>query len=148
LIAARALHGGASDCRNCTLHQLFLLTNLGERAGSGVPKIRSGWEAAGHSLRLFDSFEPFDQAVLEMGWAPAGGGTTEASEQTSEEASVETSGRILALLSAAPTLTAKQMASQLDLTPRAVEMQLAKLKAENRLQRIGPNKGGHWEVLK
>jgi len=61
---AQALHGGASDCRNRTLHQMFLLINLGERAGSGVPKIRSGWEQEGHGLRLFDSFEPFDQTVL------------------------------------------------------------------------------------
>src|SRR5690606_30699497 len=44
LPVAQALHGGASDCRNRTLHQMFLLINLGERAGSGVPKIRSGWE--------------------------------------------------------------------------------------------------------
>lgn len=38
---------------------MLLLINLGKRGGSGVPKIRSGWEQAGHSLRLSDSFEPF-----------------------------------------------------------------------------------------
>ena len=52
---------------------MFLLINLGERAGSGLPKIRSGWQQAGHALRLFVSFEPFDQTVLEMDWAPGGG---------------------------------------------------------------------------
>ncbi|MBF0433593.1 MAG: hypothetical protein HQK83_20105 [Fibrobacteria bacterium] len=30
-----ALEGGESDCRNQTLHKLFLLLGLGERAGSG-----------------------------------------------------------------------------------------------------------------
>lgn len=38
----QALAGGASDCRNRTLHQMFLFINLGELAGSGLPKIRSG----------------------------------------------------------------------------------------------------------
>jgi predicted HTH transcriptional regulator len=152
LPVAQALHGGASDCRNRTLHQMFLLINLGERAGSGVPKIRSGWEQEGHSLRLFDSFEPFDQTLLEMTWAPDASKVTETSVETSVEASVETSvetaSRILALLRQSPTLTAKQLAEQLELTQRAVELQLARLKLENRLQRVGPNKGGRWEVLR
>lgn len=114
---------------------MFLLINLGERAGSGLPKIRSGWAQEGHSLRLFDSFEPFDQTVLEMTWAPG------------SETSVETSGRILVLLRQSPMLTAKQLARQLELSQRAVELQLARLKSEKRLRRVGPNKGGRWEVL-
>jgi predicted HTH transcriptional regulator len=43
----QALRGGESDCRNRTLHQMFLMINLGERAGSGLPKIRQGWEVEG-----------------------------------------------------------------------------------------------------
>ena len=65
---AQALAGGASDCRNRTLHQMFLFINLGERAGSGLPKIRSGWEDMGHEVRLADSFEPYEQTTLEMNW--------------------------------------------------------------------------------
>ena len=56
-----ALQGGESDCRNRTLHQMFLMIGLGERAGSGLPKIRQGWERAGGRLRLGDTFEPYEQ---------------------------------------------------------------------------------------
>ena len=42
-----AFHGGESDCRNRTLHQMFLLISLGERAGSGLPKILSAWKSQG-----------------------------------------------------------------------------------------------------
>ena len=31
-------------------------------------------------------------------------------------------------------------------TPKAVEKHLARLKAEGRLRRVGPDKGGHWMV--
>ena len=31
---------------------------------------------------------------------------------------------------------------------RAVEKQIAKLKREGRLIRVGPNKGGYWQVQK
>lgn len=41
----QVLRGGESDCRNRILHQMFLLIGLGERGGSGVPKIYSGWES-------------------------------------------------------------------------------------------------------
>lgn len=140
---AQVLQGGASDCRNRTLHQMFLFINLGERARSGLPKIRSGWEAEGHELRLYDSFAPFDHTVLEMKWAQEEGKTTGTSEETSEE----TSSRVLALLKQAPSSSARQLAAQLGLSQRAVELQIAKLKSGKKLRRIGPNKGGYWEVL-
>ncbi|MDO4223807.1 MAG: putative DNA binding domain-containing protein [Acinetobacter sp.] len=38
--------GGMHDCRNALLHQMFLLIGLGERAGSGVPKILKACQMA------------------------------------------------------------------------------------------------------
>lgn len=96
-----------------------------------------------YALRLFDSFEPFDHTVLEMRWAAR----ADKAAKTSEETSEETPARVLALLRQSPALTARQLAEQLGLSQRAVELQLAKLKAAQQLQRIGPNKGGRWEVL-
>jgi ATP-dependent DNA helicase RecG len=37
--------GGVSECRNPSLQQMFLMIGGGERAGSGVDKIRSGWRS-------------------------------------------------------------------------------------------------------
>jgi ATP-dependent DNA helicase RecG len=37
--------GGVSECRNKALQQMFLMMGGGERAGSGVDKIRSGWKS-------------------------------------------------------------------------------------------------------
>lgn len=141
-----ALQGGSSDCRNRTLHQMFLLINLGERAGSGVPKIRAGWETEGRSLALTESFEPYDQTILTMNWAVPGV-SPEARGETSVETSVETPARILLLLRAEPGLTASALAKRLGLSTRGVELQLAKLKSDQKLRRVGANKGGHWEVL-
>lgn len=75
-------------------------------------------------------------------------GSEESSVQSSEESSVEKAGAdpLLQLLQANPALTAREAATQLGLTQRAVEKQLAALKASGRLRRIGPNKGGRWQV--
>lgn len=73
----------------------------------------------------------------------------EGSVQGSAESSVERpeATPLLRLLKAHPGLTAKQAAEQLGLSQRAVEKQLAALKASGRLRRIGPNKGGYWQVV-
>ena len=37
------LKGGVSECRNKSLQQMFLMIGGGEKAGSGIDKIRQGW---------------------------------------------------------------------------------------------------------
>jgi ATP-dependent DNA helicase RecG len=39
------------------------------------------------------------------------------------------------------------IAENLGLTARAIEKQIAKLQIDGRIRRIGPDKGGHWEVV-
>ncbi|MHB0818646.1 ATP-binding protein [Stutzerimonas stutzeri] len=143
--AKAALQGGESDCRNRTLQQMFLMINLGERAGSGLPKIRQAWQAAGGQLELNDSFEPYDQTSLRMAWQDTA--EPEIPEKTSEKTTEDTATRILALLRGEPTLSARKLAQQLQLSARAVELQLARLKSSGKLHRIGPAKGGHWQVI-
>ena len=64
-----------------------------------------------------------------------------------EKSSEKSSEKILALLKAEPRLAAREVAERLEITQRAVEKQIAKLREEGRLRRIGPARGGHWEVL-
>ncbi|MFA4908639.1 MAG: HTH domain-containing protein [Candidatus Omnitrophota bacterium] len=41
-----------------------------------------------------------------------------------------------------------QIANRTELSQRAVENAIARLKKEGFLKRVGPDRGGHWEVLK
>lgn len=146
--AEAALHGGASDCRNRTLHQMFLLINLGERAGSGLPKIRAGWEPAGHTLRLFDTFEPFDQTRLEMDWGDASDLVfSETPGITPGITPGKTPDRILEALKTTPSASVPELAALLDKSESAVQRAIRKLRQNGRLLRVGPTKGGHWEVV-
>ena len=61
--------GGNSDCRNRLLHQMFLLIGLGERAGSGMPKIYSGWKFANWRLPKLWEKETPPQTLLELSLA-------------------------------------------------------------------------------
>ncbi|MFT6348337.1 MAG: putative HTH transcriptional regulator [Psychromonas sp.] len=58
-----------SDCRNQTLQSMFLLIGLSERAGSGIPKIFSGWSSVNwRTPKLQEKSDPA-QTILELNTA-------------------------------------------------------------------------------
>lgn len=73
-------------------------------------------------------------------------GSEESSEISSEIGSEKRAEKILTLLAAHPASSARGIAKILGVTPRAVERQIAGLKASGRLRRVGSTKGGFWQV--
>ena len=62
----QVIRGGESDCRNRILHQMFLLIGLGERGGSGMPKIYSGWQSCHWRQPLLREKDQPEQTLLEL----------------------------------------------------------------------------------
>jgi len=60
---------------------------------------------------------------------------------------VGVTGQILALLAQEPRLSAKEVASHLNKTTRTIERHLKALREQGRIQRVGSDKAGHWEVI-
>jgi len=69
------------------------------------------------------------------------------SVKDSVKSSVNTDEAILNYLKENPNMTIRDLAELLKLTSRAIEKQIAKLKDENRLERIGSARKGHWKVI-
>ena len=55
--------------------------------------------------------------------------------------------KILALIKEHPEYSARKLAEAIGITPKAVEKQLANLKAAGAIRREGPDKGGRWVIL-
>ena len=55
--------------------------------------------------------------------------------------------KILALLSVNPHATTADLIAETGLSVSGVEKNIRELKAAGRLRRVGPDKGGHWEVV-
>jgi len=64
------------------------------------------------------------------------------------EGSLKSSLKILAMIKGDPSVTTDEMARLMGLARRSVTKQLTKLKQDGRVRRVGPDKGGHWEVMK
>ncbi|MEW6614641.1 MAG: winged helix-turn-helix transcriptional regulator [Thermodesulfobacteriota bacterium] len=54
--------------------------------------------------------------------------------------------KIIAVMKNNPKVTRHDIASLLGTSPNTIKVHIAKLKKEGRLKRIGPDKGGYWEV--
>nr|WP_281015250.1 HTH domain-containing protein [Psychroflexus torquis] len=57
------------------------------------------------------------------------------------------SEKILRLLKDDKNRSAKNLSEIIGISDRAIEKQLAKLQNQGRLNRVGPDKGGYWEVI-
>ena len=72
---------------------------------------------------------------------------TEVLTKTSEKVSEKTSEKIIHALDHNHTMTIAELAKTLGLSTRSIERNLQKLQKEGRLRRIGPARGGYWEVV-
>ena len=129
--------GHVSKRRNPLIADLFRRIEMVEAWGRGMPLMLKKEptvqfkEIAGVFIVSFARPSFKDSTVPEKG---------------SEISSEKSSEKILGLMRANPGTSANEIARTLALTARAVEKQIAVLKKNGKVKRIGPDKGGHWQV--
>lgn len=69
------------------------------------------------------------------------------SQKTRVKTRAETRDTMLRLIKENPSITRKELANLLNLTVKGIDWNIKQLKDAGILQRIGPDKGGHWEVV-
>ena len=69
-------------------------------------------------------------------------------EKTGMKTGMKTADAIIALIMENPFISHDALAEQLGRARSSIIEQIAKLKSLGRLRRIGPDKGGHWEIVK
>lgn len=74
-------------------------------------------------------------------------GKEKSKEKGKEKGKEKSKEKILALLSANPHATTADLIAETGLSVSGVEKNIRELKAAGRLRRVGPDKGGHWEVV-
>ena len=56
-------------------------------------------------------------------------------------------GRIVKIIWRTPKATAQSISKEVGIAPRNVQEHLKYLQKEGILRRVGPDKGGHWEII-
>lgn len=131
--------GDISLPRNPLVTKMFRIIDLCENAGFGFDKMINGWlshyphkpEITGgldyYKISFYNNLDKI---------------------KSSEKNSEKSSEKIIKLISNNPEISALNISKELDISSRAVEKQIHKLKEKGKLKRIGSDKGGHWEIIK
>jgi len=67
---------------------------------------------------------------------------------TTQETTQETAQEIIRLIIQNPNITRQKMAETLGISGDGVKYHLRKMQEKNVIRRVGPTKGGHWEVVR
>ena len=134
--------GTVSLPRNPLLFGMMHRMGLVEKIGSGLKRISDMCrerEMPGPEIEA-------DSEWFRIVFSRKMDGSEKGSEKSSEKSSENTVTQILAKLSKTPGMTISELASELNLSTRAIEKQIAGLKKSGRLARVGSRKKGHWQV--
>ena len=121
--------------------------NYDERkAGSGADVIAKGWEE-NHWARptiTEQSIQPeYTELILDL-LKEGDQGTTQTTTQKSDQKSDQ---KIIMAIKENPKITRAELQNITGLSESGVKKILRQLQQKGLLSRIGPDKGGHWEII-
>lgn len=131
--------------RNPLIAKAFFWIKFAEDVGSGTSKIVQWCKEWGLPEPIYE--EAGSSFVTVFHNPKQDQGVQKTSLETNQKTSQKTNQKILDLIRQNSKITTEELAQALGLSIAGVKYNLSKLKKENVLKRIGPDKGGHWEVL-
>lgn len=134
-----------SILRNPLISETMYKSKDIERWGSGIKRIHDECSVAGVRVEFNRLKTGFAVIFYRPKWEESEdlGKSSKKSKEKSKEKSRE---KIIRLIADNSTITTKEIVRITGLSSAGVEKNIRILKQQKRLRRIGPDKGGHWEV--
>ena len=101
------------------------------------------WDLRNRYLHISPS--PEWQVQPQLGVEEKGKSSVEGQKGTEEN--IKSSEKILRLIQNNPSISAREIAEKMGQSARNIEKYLRNLRSKHRIRRLGPTKGGYWEVL-
>jgi len=130
--------GKKSISRNPLLFSLFKSADLVEKVGSGIGRMRKAMKQAGLPAPKFE-FTNFFTVIFKRPPTP---------QKITQKTTQKTTQKILELIKENPKITRKELAEKIGISEDGIKFNLNQLKKQNKIKRVGPDKGGYWEILK
>ena len=139
-----------STPRNVQVADMFKEAGIIERYGSGIGRIMDDFKAYGLTAPEFKEVgESFIVTVVKTrqpGFHP--NTIHQGMVERLVERLAESQKKILTLMQATPNISKKDLATAVGISTTAIDKNISALKAKGLLERVGPDRGGHWELLK
>ena len=151
-----AIAGGTSDARNGKIFNIFSLVDIGERSGMGLSSLYGVWEREKYSdPTISQSYEPdrtkiaveFESDFPEEEVAEkVAENRVEVAEKVAEKFS-PTEFAILNSIRENPQISQQSIAEKMKMSRQYIGRCMDDLQSRKVIRRVGPNKGGRWDVL-
>jgi ATP-dependent DNA helicase RecG len=133
--------GKKSSSRNPLIFGLFERINMVEQVGSGIHRISESIKEAGLPEPEFNTEGMFTVVFKRKT-------TQKTTQKTTRKTTQKTTQEIIEAIKQNPEITRKELAELInDITEDGIKYHLNKLKKEGKLKRVGPDKGGYWEIV-
>ena len=138
--------------RNPTICKFMIQLGRFDELGSGVTNINKYLPLYSHGAKpVFKETQHGFELIIPLSTSNDAGSVTAESNQKSSvissvKGSVKSSVKIIELIREDKNITIPIISEKLGLTTRAIEKQMVKLQEAGHIRRVGPDKGGHWEV--
>lgn len=136
--------------RNHLIADLFARIHFGEKMGTGFERIREMCKKENVPFPEIEITENYFYVTFKQSHEYI----KMAQEQTPQKTPQKTplyltrlEQKILDIVVKNPSVTQKEIAHQLKISSETVKEYVSKLKSKGVLRRVGPDKGGHWEVI-
>jgi ATP-dependent DNA helicase RecG len=160
LVTGLSVHdlGKVSIRRNELIADLFFRLHKVERIGMGIQKMKEAMIATGLREPIFATdtffratFQRSPELALKKGiLGPEGFEKKpqgETIQKTTRKTAQKTTQKIMNLIRHKPQITRQELAIELAMTDSGVKYHLKKMQVKGLIRRVGPDKGGHWEVV-
>ena len=154
-----AVAGGTSDARNTAIFNIFALVDIGERSGMGLANLHGLWKKYGYAEpKITESYDP-DRTVIvvttddDTVTRPENGAEPDQKTVNAKANSIiwqdfpASCHQVYEALRQDAYLTYRGMVSKLGLNKDTINTAVGTLVQKGLIRRIGPKKGGHWEVF-
>ena len=140
-----------SQTRNKKLASIFKEAGLIEKYGSGIKRIQEQFFGYGLQPPVFENIQHgFTVVVTANEHSVVENVVEKVVEKVGEKVGVTVTPnqkKILESIKENAFISANKLSKQMGISHRKVQENIQKLKGMNKLKRIGPDKGGYWEIV-
>ena len=157
-----AIAGGTSDARNGKIFNIFSLVDIGERSGMGLSSLYGVWEREKYAdPTISQSYEPdrtkivvefesdFPEEEVAEKVAENRGEVAENRVEVAEKVAEKFSPTEFAILNSIrenPQISQQSIAEKMKMSRQYIGRCMDDLQSRKVIRRVGPDKGGRWEV--
>ena len=132
---------GYSILRNPLIAETMYMSADIEKWASGLKRIYDECTATGIKVEFKRVKTGFVVSFHRPKWEEG-----EGLGEGGQKSKVKSKGKVIEMIAQNQSVTIPEIAAALDMSIPGIEKIIRSLKKENRLRRIGPDKGGHWEL--